>query len=126
MSSGYFDFENNNVYRMAAEQGSRFYHSMIVRDNNELPIDLSGYTARWYVRASHDSPNTILEMTTVNGRLTITGLSGQIEVEVSAVDMAAIPAGIFVYDLEVLPGGVEADADRLMEGKFQVTSEVTK
>lgn len=87
-------------------------------------VNLTGFTARLQVRTSVDSATTALELTTANGGITLGGAAGTIALAVSASATASLPAGYYVYDLElVAPGG---GVTRLVEGRVTVSAEVTR
>ena len=52
-----------------------------------------------------------------------TGYTGGILISVDAVSMANCPSGNHVYDLEIVKG---ITVDRILQGKFEVVSEVTR
>jgi hypothetical protein len=76
------------------------------------------------VRSSADSSTVVLELTTTNSKITLGGTTGQINLLVSATDMAAITEGKYVYDLELVSGGGEVTT--VIEGNFVVKPEVTR
>jgi hypothetical protein len=52
-----------------------------------------------------------------------TGHTGGIYIIIDAVTMANVPSGNHVYDLEIQAG---TTVDRLLQGKFEVSAEVTR
>lgn len=115
MVAAYYDFYT--------EQGATLERLFEYQTDNETPINLSNATARMQVRSQVDSPIVSLTLTTENGRLIINGLIGHIQLIVSATDMAALLAGTYFYDLELVEGEF---VTRLIEGKFLVKAEVTR
>lgn len=112
------------TYNFAAEQGATLERVITYRDSAGALVNLTSYTARMQVRALVESTNFILELTTSNGGISLGGTAGTITILVSASDMSAIPAGTYVYDLEIVsPSG---KVTRLIEGKFAVKAEVTR
>lgn len=93
------------------------------------PRILSGYSARMQVRTSVEATTVAVEATTGNGRIVIAAPTGspvvnQATVTIDAVTMAALAAGAYRYDLEIVsPTGV---VTRLVEGGFAVKAEVTR
>lgn len=75
------------------------------------------------VRADHSSPTYIVELTVGNG-ITITGATGQISITITAGATATIQPGTYVYDIELV--APNTTVQRLLEGKFVVTPEVTR
>ena len=103
-------------------QGSTFKRTLTYT-LDDTPIDLSGYSARLQVREAYYSANTLISISTGNG-ISISGPSGVITLNIDDLVTASVPAGVHVYDLEIeSPSG---DVDRLIEGEFRVTPEVTR
>lgn len=111
---------------LEADQGATFVKKFIWRVNNATPeeVDLTGYTARMHLREAIDSTETVLELTTENGRVTLGGTDGTIDLLIDATDTTGVTAATYRYDLELVSsGGV---VTRLIEGKFKFTPEVTR
>lgn len=112
------------TYNIIADQGATFSRAVIKKDSRKRVIPLTDYTARMQVRVSVDSSSAILNMTTENGYITIDEPKGSVFFGVSADEMSGIPAGKYVYDLELVsPIGV---VERLIMGSFTVRAEVTR
>ena len=88
-----------------------------------VPVDLTGRTARMQVRASVDSPDVLLSLTTANGGIVLGGTAGTIDLLVSANDTAALSFTSGVFDLEMVSGGY---VERLAYGQVIVVPEVTR
>lgn len=111
------------IYNITAEQGSTFTRTITWRDASTTPVNLTNCTAKMQVRKSMDAPTAVLTLTSTTG-ITINGAQGVLALEVAAAKMAQVPAGTYVYDLEVThPAG---RVTRILEGKFTVTREVTR
>ena len=52
-----------------------------------------------------------------------TGTTGGIYIQIDASTLSNVPAGNHVYDLELVSG---SSVDRLLQGRFEVTAEVTR
>jgi len=112
------------TYDMVVDQGATLSRTVTWKDSTKTPIDLTGYSARMQARASATSATTVIELTTVNGRIALGGAAGTVTLTVSATDTAALPAGRYVYDLELVSAaGV---VNRLIMGNFVVRAEVTR
>jgi len=84
---------------------------------------LTDYTAQMQARAAYDSADTVLEISDSDG-LTIDEALGKIAVALDNETTAAIPPGVYVYDLEIIsPAGIKK---KLIFGKMTVLAEVTK
>lgn len=88
-----------------------------------VPMNLTGYTARLQVRSLPSSPDAVLTLTTENGGITITALTGFVAVTASATQTTAIDEGTYVYDIELVNGSI---VTRLAQGQVVVSPEVTR
>jgi len=103
-------------------QGSTFNRRLTYKIN-DVPVNLNGYTSRLQVRETHYAQDMIVALTSGSG-ITLGGSAGTIDLLISASATAAFNAGNFVYDLEIQ--SVNGTIDRLIEGSFIVTPEVTR
>jgi hypothetical protein len=87
-------------------------------------VNLSGYTARMQIRPTAASATTTLSLTTENSRIALGGTAGTITLSISATDTAAIAAGRYVYDLELVSAG--GIVTRLLQGIVTVSANVTR
>ena len=87
-------------------------------------VNLTGYTARAQIRPSASSATTTLSLTTENTRIALGGTAGTITLSISATDTAAITAGRYVYDLELVSAG--GIVTRLLQGVVTVSANVTR
>lgn len=106
------------------EQGTTFRRELVWLDESETPVNLSGYSARMQVRASHKTATTLIELSSGNGRLIIDPTKGKIFMVLSATVTATFPAKQYVYDLEIESN--DGEVLRLLEGSFTVSPEVTR
>ena len=111
------------LYNILAEQGATLARTILYTDADEVVTNLTGYTAAMQVRATAASATVLLSATNSNGRLTLGGAAGTIDILVDAATMAALTPGKYVYDLELYTG---ATVIRLIEGSFTVKAEVTR
>jgi hypothetical protein len=105
-------------YNIVAEQGATFNFNFRV-ETNGTAWDLSDYSFAMQVRRSSSSSTTLLNLTSA----TMTN-QGRVSVTVNAATMADVPAGRWVYDIELTSSGDEVT--RILEGRFIVTPEVTQ
>lgn len=87
-------------------------------------VNLTGYTARMQIRPTAASATTTLSLTTENSRIALGGTAGTITLSISATDTAAITAGRYVYDLELVSAG--GIVTRLLQGMVTVSANVTR
>ena len=78
------------IYDITADQGSTFSRRITWLDSAGAPIDLTGYTAKMQVRETVDSTAVILELSTVNSRISLGGAAGTIDLTASATVMTAV------------------------------------
>ena len=103
-------------------QGSTFRRTLTY-SLDDLPINLSGYSSRLQVRQAYYSDDPIVSLVSGSG-ITIGGSAGTIDIFIAASTTSNFPAGNHVYDLEIIsPSKI---VDRLIEGTFNVTPEVTR
>jgi hypothetical protein len=109
------------VLNLLIEQGSTFLYSLSLRDANG-PMNLTNFTARMQIRRTVGAPAVLLELTTANGRIAISG--GTVALSVDAADTALLDFSKAVYDLEIeSPNG---DVTRLIQGDVVLSKEVTR
>lgn len=117
---------------LTIDQGSTWTHAFIVNQpapigtpvESLVPADLTGYTARMQVRKHVESPLVLLELTTSNGRITITPLTGRIDLVVASTTTAGLNFTTAVYDIEIVSSG--GIVTRLARGKITLIPEVTR
>lgn len=122
--SAVYDFKNSAKTRAACEQGATFRRKLTLKEDSGSLVNLASYTARMQVRSKPDSSAVIVDLTTENGRIELGGTDGTILLKLSATETASIPAGAYVYDLEIV--NPHSDVSRLLEGKFVVSRNVTR
>jgi hypothetical protein len=116
------------VYRINCDQGATFERTMTIYNPSvggasATPVNLTGYSARMQVRPETDSNEIMVELTTENGRLTLGGVAGTIEMEIEA-DVTETFDTDGVYDLEIYNNA--GKVYRVIKGRFVVEPEVTR
>lgn len=106
-------------HNIVAEQGATFKLNFRI-ETDGTPWDLTDYTFAMQVRRSANDANTLLDLTDA----TLTSL-GHVSVTVDAATMSDVPAGRWVYDIE-LTAGSGGEVTRILEGRFIVTAQVTQ
>jgi hypothetical protein len=112
---------------LTIEQGATFRHTLFVKQGegaNAPAADLTSYTARMQIRTEVNSTTVLIALTTENGRITITPLTGRLDLLISATDTAALAFESGVHDLEIVSSGGEVT--RLVQGKVKLSREVTR
>ena len=111
-------------YDITIEQGATFQLTLVWKDQDDVAVDLTGYTARMQVRHKYNSEEPWLNFTTENGAIILGGALGTVEVTGLATLTDDVPAKTGVYDLELVsPTGF---VKRLIQGQVTVSPEVTK
>jgi len=108
-------------------QGETYRHKLYLSDPSDVPINLTGYTARMHIRENIKSEVVLLELTTENGGIILSDLlGGELSLYISSTGTSAITWAQGVYDLEVIAPGIDGDVTRLIEGNVAVSKEVTR
>lgn len=111
-----------SIYDIICEQGTTLTRVVTYKDSSGNAVNLSSYTGRMKVRTARSAAGAYLVLSNGNG-LTLAS-NGEIEIVVPAATTAAIPAGKYKYDLEVVSAG--GIVSRVIEGDFTVSGEVTR
>jgi hypothetical protein len=112
-------------FNMSCWQGASFDYTFTWQETAgtvTTPVNLTGYSARMQVRRTYDSTAVALSLVSGTG-ITLGGTAGTIILEANPTTTAAIPAGQYVYDLEMVQSGA---VTRLLQGTFIVDPEVTR
>ena len=115
MAAGTLDF--------TIEQGATFNLLLTWKINN-VAVNLTNYTARLQARVDVEDIETILTLTTANGGITLGGVLGTISLDQTATQTTLLPAGTYVYDLELIAGS--GTVTRLVQGELAISAEVTR
>ncbi len=114
--AGSFDF--------TIEQGATFNLLMTWKIDN-VPVNLTNWTARLQARVDVEDTETILSLTTdAGGGITLGGATGTITLSRNATQTALLQTGSFVYDLELISG--VSSVTRLLQGELTISAEVTR
>lgn len=109
-------------YNFTTGQGETFTRTVTWKINTTA-VDITGYTARMQVRKTHRSSTADVSLTHASG-LTLGGAAGTIDITITAATTAALTAGQYVYDLELV--SASGVVTRVLEGTFTLTAEVTR
>lgn len=111
------------IYNTTIDQGSVWSVVLVYTDSNDVPVNLTGYTASMQLRQNYNSETADLTLTTANGGITIVGATGTITINATAQQTGSLTAGFYVYDLELTSG---ANISRLIQGQLTVAEQVTR
>ena len=123
MAAGY-NFTDSGKFKRAMFRGETFVRSLTYKNDDNTPVDLTGYTATMMIREDLDSAVVAMEISTNNGRITLGGAAGTIDIEVSSTDTDQMAEGTYVYDLVIEDGS--SVVTRLLEGTLEVKKAVTR
>ena len=115
MAAGTLDF--------TIEQGATF-NLLLTWKIDTVPVNLTGYTARLQARVDVEDSEVIVSLTTSNGGITLGGSAGTISLDQTATQTTLLPAGTYVYDLELI--STNSTVTRLVQGELLISPEVTR
>ena len=104
-------------------KGMTFEHRFAYVDENDAPINITGYTARMQLREEWDSPDPAIISLTDTGGIAISGTLGVCDVTITATQTAALTVDKAVYDLEIVNG---PKVIKLARGKIKIYPEATR
>lgn len=105
------------------QQGDTWALEILLQDEQDKPVDLTGATAKMQMRPFPSSAMVVAELSTENQRITIDP-AGKVALLLAADVTAALPARSGVYDLEVK--FADSVVTKIIGGSFQVLAEVTR
>ena len=106
------------------EQGATFRRELVWKDEGNTAINLTGYTARMQIREHLSSAVPLLELTSANGRITITAAQGKLMLELNPTLTQSLKAGVAIYDLEV--EAADGKVTRILQGQVRIEAGVTR
>ena len=108
----------SNLY---IDAGSLFSVIVSVKDSNQNPMNLTGFTVASQIRKSYGST------TAYNFNASVyDALSGKIKLQLSSEQSSAIKPGRYLYDIEVSSVTIPGQKTRVVEGLVIITPEITK
>ena len=111
-------------YNMVCDQGSTFQRVLEIKDADGTAFELTGYTARMQIRRDLDSTSSLMELTTANGRIVISGVLGVITITLTP-ELTATLTRSGVYDLEIVKTATGA-VHKVVRGEFRLEKEITR
>lgn len=107
----------SNKINIILDQGTTFNTTYVIHDSDDIPIDFTGFTANSQIRKTYSSTNSY------SFGVNLTS-NGQVLLSMTANTTSSIPAGRYVYDVEVENGS--GTRSRIVEGIITVTPQVTR
>jgi hypothetical protein len=105
-------------------KGGAFAKRIAVVDINNAARNLTGYSAKMQIRTDVDDVAAVLTLTSGAG-LTITSLTGLIDIALTKAQTAALTIQAGVWDLWIDNGGIDSP-EYLVEGGVVVRKMVTQ
>lgn len=110
------------VYNIVCPKGVTYTETFTYKVGG-VAVNLTGYTAAAQIRRSFTNATPLHTLTTGGGGITLGGSAGTITLLIPFATTETFVSGQYIYDLEITSGG--GVKDRLIQGTFTVTSEVT-
>ncbi len=118
--------DSSQNFPLVIPQGATYIRTIEYLDSDEEAINLTGYTALMQFRNTVESEgDPIIELSTSDGTITITALTGLITISIPASTTEALDNALeMVYDLFIYsPTNI---ATRLLAGNATVSGSVTR
>lgn len=113
------------IWNLVMDQGSVWTLQITYEDSNGNPINLTSCTAKMQLRSLPDDPNVALTLSSSNGSIVITPLTGIIAITATSQATGAVSTGPYYYDIEITDT-VTNQVSRIMQGQIVVSAEVTR
>lgn len=108
-------------YNLEIIQGNSVILNLNATNSDGSYINLSGYGARGHIRYQYSSSGILLDL---QPSIHNSYISGLININLSSTGTAALPIGIFPYDLEIT--GANNYCLKYLKGYANISPEATK
>ena len=108
------------TYDISATQGNTLLLNLTANDSAGTPINLSGYSARGYVKSQYSNSGILFNL---NPTIATSYVNGIVNISGNAEEIAALPVGSFPYDLEVFNSG--GYVTKFLRGNFNILPQTT-
>ena len=115
-------------YSLLIEQGATLDLTLAYKDSANAAVNLTGYSGKMQIKSDYadNNPTTYLTLSSSlqsdGTGLIFGGVSGTIEIYISAATSSALTFSSASYDLEIASGSV---VTRLLQGPVFVSKQVT-
>ena len=106
------------------EQGAEFERTWVYKDENDDPVDLTGYTAQMQIRLTQDEASPIYDSDD-NNDITITALTGTLDLVIPTADTTTMTFDRALWSVE-LTITATGKVIRLLEGWVDLSKQVVK
>lgn len=108
------------IYPITIEQGATWLFSMVWKDGDGEPIDITGYSAGLRIRPFHSSTTILLWLTSEpGGGIVLGGVAGSIDIEATDEQTAAITGERGVYTLNLI--SETGEVLRMLQGPVTIS-----
>jgi len=107
-----------SISNLYVDQGSDFSFTVDLTNSDGSVMDLTGYTGAAEVKKSYSSSSAAATFSVI-----VTEATGQLTLELTDTQTAALEYGRYVYDCVITASG--GDKTRIVEGQVIVTPGVT-
>jgi len=109
-----------SIANLYIDQGSTYSNIITVASTTGSSLDLTGYTVASQMRKSYGSSSYFTFSASVFDAPT-----GKVRLQLTSTQTSAIPAGRYLYDIEITNTSTSAKT-RILEGIVTVTPEITQ
>ncbi len=102
-------------------QGSTFSTRLCLRDSAGSSYNLSGWSVRGHIRTAYGETGVLVYLNPT----VFSAVSGLIDIVIEATGTATIPAGRFLYDIEMYTSGSNPSVIKPLHGAFFINPEAT-
>jgi len=107
------------ISNLFVDAGSDYSNIITVSSTNGQPLNLTGYSVASQMRKSYSSSTAYAFAASVYD-----AANGKVRLQLSASNSSAIPAGRWLYDVEITsPSGTKT---RVVEGIVTITPQITQ
>ena len=109
-----------SISNLYIDQGSTYSNIITVASSTGSALDLTNYTVASQIRKSYGS-STAYDFTAS----VYNAVDGKVRLQLTSTESSAIPAGRYLYDIEITNTNTSAKT-RILEGIVVVTPEITQ
>jgi hypothetical protein len=116
-------------YSFIIEQGSTTDFTIVYKDSNGNPINLTGYDSKMQIRETYTSAPLLTLSSSLNadgtGLNMTNAVSGSIGIFIASCTSSLLTFNEALYDLDIISGSDCPIVVRILEGKVKLSKEVT-
>lgn len=109
-----------SISNLYIDQGSTYSNIITVASSTGTALDLTNYTVASQIRKSYGSSTAYNFTASVYN-----AVEGKVRLQLTSTESSAIPAGRYLYDIEITNTNTSAKT-RILEGIVVVTPEITQ